>query len=291
MIQKQRINIAAALDSNYVKYAYVMLTSVFENQTYDLQIHVFLLQSGLAEWEKECLQDLIESYGGRLHWLNVDSSVFPKELPLPRYWPVEMYYRLMLQDILPEDVERILYLDIDIIVNKPLAELYHTDFEGNMLCACSEPFSGVGFPDFRNETFREQIKAGYIYFNSGVLLLNIKLLREKYHLEDYLKAAKKIDYKIVTPDQDLLNYVHWKEVKIIDASKYNLYARFAYNYGVRYEEVKEKVTIIHFLGNKPWNGKAERFDIEQLWWDYAEMTPFYEEIAEKFLEEAAGKNI
>ena len=101
-----------------------------------------------------------------------------------------------------------------------------------------------------------------------------------------METAKKLDYKLVTPDQDLLNYLHYKEVKIIDAVKYNLFARMAYNLGVGYKEVKQKVTLIHFIGNKPWDGKADRFEIEQLWWDYAEMTPFYEEIAEKFLREA-----
>lgn len=291
MMKKQRINVAAALDSNYFKYTCVMLTSLFENQSYDLEIHIFLLQSDLLEWEKEYLQELIESYGGRLHWLNVNTSVFPKELPLPGCWPVEIYYRLMLQDILPEDVEKILYLDVDTIVNKPLDELFNMDFEGKMLCACCEPFSGIVFDDFRNEIFKEQRKEGYIYFNSGVLLLDIKSIKEKYSLKDYLEVAKRLDYKLITPDQDILNYVHWKEVKIIDASKYNLYARFAYNCGVSYEEIKKKVTIIHFLEKKPWDGKADRYNLEQLWWDYAEMTPFYEEIAEKFLEEAANKNL
>ena len=143
MVQKKRINVAAALDSNYVKYAYVMLTSLFENQTSDCQVYVYLLQSGLKKGEKECLQELVESYGGRMHWLNVDVSVFPANISLLRYWSLEAYYRLMLQDILPEEVDRILYLDIDIIVNKPLDELYDMDFEGKLLCACSEPFSGA----------------------------------------------------------------------------------------------------------------------------------------------------
>ena len=207
MAQKQRIHVAAALDSNYVKYAYVMLTSLFENQSYDTEIHIFLLQSSLAEWEKECLQELVESYGGRLHWLDIDPSVFPQSIPVPRYWSIEAYYRLMLQDILPEEVDRIIYLDIDIIVNKSLDELYNTDFEGMLLCACSEPLSGMLFDDLRREMFKDIAKDGFIYFNSGVILLNVAEMRQKYHLKDYLETAKKLDYKLVTPDQDLLNYL------------------------------------------------------------------------------------
>lgn len=288
MYNKQRINIAAALDSNYMRYTYVMLTSLFENQPENLDIHIFLLQSNLTDREKKYLEKLVNFFKGTLHWLHIDHSNFPKSSLLTANWPLASYYRLMLQDILPEEIDRILYLDVDIIINKSLLELYNTDFEENALCACSEPFSGLRFLDYRNEVFKEQIKKGFIYFNSGVLLLNVSLMRKKYHLNDYLEIAKKFDYRLETPDQDLLNYVHWKDTKIIDASKYNLYARFAYNCGVHYKEVIEKVVIVHFLSGKPWSGKSKHFDLEKLWWDYAKKTPFFYEFIEEFINESGS---
>lgn len=280
---KQRMNIAAALDSNYLRYTYVMLTSLFENQEDMWDIHIFLLQSDLTGDEKQCLEELVHSYGGSLHWLTIDRSLFAADYLSVTKWSIETFYRLMLQDILPLQVDRILYLDVDMIINKPLSELYTTDFEGKILCACSEPFVAPSTGDVRSQFFKNHLKSGFMYFNAGMLLMNIEKMRGRYHLDTYLNIAAKLTYKLPTPDQDLLNYVHWKEVKFLETIKYNLPARFAYNCGVRYAEVKSSVTIIHFLGNKPWNGKCDHFDIEQLWWDYAEKTPFYQQLAEEYL--------
>ena len=113
--------------------------------------------------------------------------------------------------------------------------------------------------------------------------MNVAGIREKYDLKDYLDIMKKIADYLQMPDQDLLNYVHQSEVKILDFEKYNLYAKVAYNHDVHYDEVKQAVTIIHFAGQKPWQGKYIHFDIEQLWWDYAKQTPFYYELMEEYL--------
>jgi len=289
MAENTRINIAAALDRNYVRYTYVMLMSLFENQDKDMQIHIYLLQSELIEKEKLCLENLVKSYGGFLHWVQIDPSYFPKACMEYANWPVESFYRLILPEILPEEMDRILYLDVDIVINHSLKELYNTDFEGNALCACPEPFSGIGVFEYRDAMFKEHVREGFIYFNSGVLLLNLKVLREKYGLSSYMEVAEKYDYRLETPDQDLLNYVHWKDVKFVDTVKYNLYARFAHNFGVGYEEAKEKVTMVHFLAGKPWNPKIDHFEMERLWWDYAKKSPFYYDFREEYVSDLESK--
>ena len=53
------------------------------------------------------------------------------------------------------------------------------------------------------------------------------------------------------PDQDLLNYKHWNEVKLLDENMYDLFAKVTYNHDIHYDEVKEQVAIIHFAGHKP----------------------------------------
>lgn len=286
MKTNKKLNITTALDRNYVRYTYVMLISLFENQIEDTEIHVYLLHSELIEKDKICLENMVKSYGGFLHWLQIDSSYFPKSCTEFARWPVESFYRLTLPEILPEEVERILYLDVDIVINHSLRELYDTDFEGNALCACPEPFDGIGVFPYRDALFKEHVKKGFIYFNSGVLLLNLKVLREKYGLHSYLEVAEKYNYCLETPDQDLLNYVHWKDVKFVDTVKYNLYARFAHNFGVGYEEAKSQVTMVHFLAKKPWNPKAEHFEMERLWWDYAKKSPFYYDFRSEYIKDS-----
>lgn len=286
----KRINVATALNSKYMRYTYVMLTSLFENQPNDIDIHVYLLHSDLTENDRHMLGEVVSSYGGSLHWLSVDRELFSSQCPTTDTWPLEAYYRLMLTDILPEDVERLLYLDVDIIVNKSLEELFFTDLGGKIVGACMD-CNKQPFGDYRDVIFKEQIIQGFTYFCSGVLLLDIKSMRKRYHFADYMKLAEEMNFKMIAPDQDLLNYMHWKEVQILDGNKYNLFAKVAYNHDIHYAEVIQAVTIIHFIGQKPWHGKFIHYDIEKLWWDYAKTTPFYVEFMEEFIQSAVDSSL
>lgn len=93
------------------------------------------------------------------------------------------------------------------------------------------------------------------------------------------------NYEMNAMDQDILNYVHWEKVGYIDYERYDLFARMAHNAGHTYVDVKENVAIIHYAGYKPWDADNCHFDIEQIWWDYAKLTPWYHELLEMFLHE------
>ena len=279
---RPRINVATALNSHYMRYTYVMLTSLFVNQT-EADVHVYLLHSDLSDKEQECLQSLALSYGNTIHYLPISRESFPAALPTTQKWTLEAYYRLLILDILPEEIDRLLYLDVDMIINKPILDLYQTDFEDAYFCVCRDMGGSIPFKDIRNEIFKEQIDAGFTYFNSGLMLWNIAALRGKYSFKDYIELAQKLEYKMLAPDQDLLNYMHWNKVKLVDEYQYDLFSRKAYYSGFRYNQVKEETTIIHYAGAKPWEGQDIHYDIEKLWWDYARQTPFYIELMEEFL--------
>ncbi len=86
------------------------------------------------------------------------------------------------------------------------------------------------------EMFAEAYSKGYRYFNSGVMFLNLSLLRERYSFETYLEAIREWNYEMEAPDQDLLNWVHWKNIKYGDYRKYDYFARVAHNDGIDYEK-------------------------------------------------------
>ena len=277
------INIAAALNSKYMRYTYVMLTSLFMNQT-NACIHVYLLHNDLTKEDKEKLSSLAKEYHHEIFFLHIDKSKFPKELPTTDMWSLETYFRLMLLDVLPAEIDRLLYIDVDMIVNKPIGELYHTDFEGALFCVCRDMSVEFPFPDIRDEIFHKHMEEGFTYFNAGLMLWNVKALREEgYSFEAYMNLAKELKYKVLAPDQDLLNYMHWNRLKFVDEYQYDLFSRMAYRNGIHYEDVKEETTIIHFAGMKSWEGEYVHYDIEQLWWDYAKKTPFYQELLEEFV--------
>lgn len=277
------MNIVAALNSKYMRYTYVMLTSLFEHNKHH-KIHVYLLENDLKDTDMQYFDDLSKKYKQIIEPVYIDKNSFPKDLKTTESWTLETYFRLLLIDVLPMSVDRVLYLDVDMIVNKPLDDLYDTDFEGNLFCACADMTFSNGFGDVRDELFADYLRDGFTYFNAGMMLWNLNELRKEYSFAKYMQLAKDLDYSMLAFDQDLLNYMHVHQVKFIDEYTYDLFSLKAYSSGFRYNEVKERTAIIHFAGMKPWEGQYIHYDVEKLWWDYAKMTPFYQELLEEYLE-------
>lgn len=221
-----QINLAMSFNKIYVKYAYVMLTSVFENQNEGTVINLTVLHSDLGFEEQKLIKDLVSSNGGYVNFIFINNEVFPMDMPITIDWSLEIYYRLMLPELLPEDMDRVLYIDADVIINKPLDELYCEDFEGNVVCACENfgerSFDGQKFGEYRRRIFEGHFEKGLPYVASGMLVMNLPLLREICNLETYFETAKKFDFKLEMPDMDLLNYVHAGKIKVLDKYKYQI---------------------------------------------------------------------
>lgn len=288
---RRRMNVVTALNGKYVRYTYVMLLSLFQNNP-DTDIRVYLLHGGLTISEKDTLLSLVKAGDNSIHFIELDCGSFPSALPTTQMWSLETYFRLQLADIIPLDVDRLLYLDVDMIVNQPLWELYTADFEGYFFCACRDMSAIYPFPDSRNDIFKEHMASGrFTYFNAGMMLWNMEALRGKYTFRDYMELAKRLNYQMAAPDQDLLNYMHFGQVKFLDEYRYNLFAKMAYNHDIHYEQAKREAGIVHFAGMKPWEGEYVHYDIEQLWWDYAKQTPFYAELMEEFLDHCLNSSM
>lgn len=282
------MNIVIAINKKWVRYAYVMLLSLLTNNPE--RICVYVLHRELAVEDLKTFELLKVSFDVKFCFVYVPDSYIPSKEVLQAIpaWGIEAYFRLAIIDLLPADLERVLYLDSDIIVNSSLGEIYNCRM-GGVLAACKEYISSPPFGDYRDEIFGEIIHNNIMsdrfqYFNSGVLLFDLQVLRPTISFSAYMEKAKALQYKINYPDQDLLNYFHHNEVMFLDYKKYNLYAKRAYtDLNMHYAEVKENAVIIHYNSGKPWDGGGLNYDLQQLWWDYAERTPFYEDFAKQMI--------
>lgn len=281
------VNIAIALNKNVLPQAYVMLRSVAKNHI-SSRMCVYVLHSELSSDNCAFLQDALlrDMEGNRMVFLKIDLAQV-SGLPYNQLWSTEMYYRLMLPELLGERIDRILYLDIDMIVNKDITEFYNTDFEDCLLIAAKDmefqTILSLDEPDSRtrNAFFRELAKDGLVYFCSGMLLMNLAKLKEQYSFKKYKEIFFSVSDVMVLPDQDLLNYVHQGQVKYVDELQFGLFAQTAHKMGMGYKEVSENVSILHFTGRaKPWTINLVRYDIEKIWWEYAKDAPFYAELLE-----------
>lgn len=282
------MNIAIALNQKVMFQAYVLLHSLIVNNTAH-PVCIYVLHSELTE--EHCR--LLEKAAGcpdthsEIRFIKIHPAK-TSGMPYNEWWSAEMYYRLMLPELLGNEIDRVLYLDVDIIVNKDISEFYFSNFEGNPLIATRDvEFENIIALDEpqnakRNALFSDLKKQGMTYFCSGVLLMNLELLKENYTFDKYLEIFGSIKDKLVFPDQDLLNYVHYKEVKLVDEIKYGLFTQTAHKNGMTYEEAKKNASILHFTGKaKPWTVNLIRYDIEKIWWEYAKAAPFYYDLLEQ----------
>ena len=281
------MNVATALNKKYIPYTGVMLTSLCMNNQRE-PIRVFLFHHELEDEDIRKLEECLESYDVTIVPKKIDRSLFDDRIFHGDKWSMEAYYRLLMFDVLPEDMDRLLYLDVDMIVNRDIGDFYYRDFGNKNLVVCENTGGYLNHMERLGEKQKEMLgpmfEKGFRYFNSGMLLIRFDRMVKEYSFDTYVEAMKAWDYQMTAPDQDLLNYLHWDQVIYEDDEKYNFFSRIAHEKGIRYEDGKQKLGIIHFTDEKPWESKNYHYPIEKIWWDYAKETPFYREIWESFLD-------
>lgn len=289
MKESNDINIAIALNSNVIIQSYVLLVSIAVNIKSHVNLYVLhsslsneelsALQTALNTGKEDSLNDLIE--------VKIDEDDF-KGLPFNQFWSIEAYYRLILPELLGNKIDRILYLDVDIIVNKDITEFYNMDFDGSdMIVSKDMEFDNAIIElesqnQKRKALFLHLKEKGAVYFCSGMLLMNLKQMKEKYTFKFYIDKFNSIKDSVVLFDQDLLNYVHYDKVHYVDEYKYGMFTQTAHKQGITYEQAKNNTYILHFSGkSKPWTINLIRYDIEKIWWEYAKLTGFYYNLMEQ----------
>ena len=282
------MNIAIAINEKYIPYAYVMLTSLMENhRSISRDITVYVLYGNIPDDKFSVFEKLEEEYGCSIVALQVSMDRFPVDLPHTEQWTIEVYFRLMLQDLLPDTVDKLLYLDTDIIICNSIEEYYNTDLGDNYLAVNADMSAErVGLVPVQEQLFADHIKNGdFRYFNAGIMLMNLKLLRRDYSFETFMKEFEKRKDLIFAQEQDLLNDLFYGRVIYVDCTRYDLFAKVAYNEDKGYEWAKNNTSIIHYAGRKPWSGDGLRYDTEKIWWEYAKLTPYYSELAWQMMNE------
>lgn len=251
----KKIKILCTPDDNYVPYCGIMLTSLFENNK-DIDFEVYIMCETLELKNIENLELLSKRYNTKIHIIHVNKSTF-KDCPIRNgdHVSIAAYYRLIAADILPKNLDRILYLDCDIIINSNITELYDHDIN-------KYAFGAIIDEEYFNNAKYERLyyDKKYSYINSGVILFNLDYWRENNIAEKCLEYISKYPERIKFHDQDTLNAVLYKEMKLLPI-RYNLQTGFLLTDYTRYYEdempeileAAKSPVIIHFTGaSKPW---------------------------------------
>ena len=128
------MNLLFSINQKCAQHLCTCIRSIIKNGGEE-HYEIYILHSDLGSNEMEMVHREAGS-SAVCHFIPVDETIFDGFPETSRY-PKQIYYRLASPLLLPETVDKILYLDVDIIVINPLRELYQMDFEGNYYIACS----------------------------------------------------------------------------------------------------------------------------------------------------------
>ena len=254
------IPILTTLDKNYLPQLQVLLCSLHVNNPAD-SFSLWLLHSDIEEKEFSGLRSQCERYGYSFFPVQVDNELF-QDAPVTRQYPnKEMYYRLLAPFLLPGEIKRILYLDPDILVINPLRPLWETDMEGRLFAAAAH----TGKTELVNSVNKLRLGTGQDYYNSGVLLMDLKAGRQDISPKEVYNFVEQHRRELLLPDQDILNVLYGERILPLEDVLWSYDARNYSSYVLRsgglwdMEWVMEHTAILHFCGKeKPWKPNYRR---------------------------------
>lgn len=270
-----RIPLLVTLDQHYLPQLRVLLTSIYINhpgQAFDVYlIHRQIPGESLKKLSEDCTH-----LDFRLIPIRADGEIFRSAKVTDRY-PREMYYRLLAGKWLPHDLDKVLYLDPDILVINSLNTLWEMDVTAYLFAAAAH----TGKTEMANRVNKIRLKTNTDYFNSGVLLMNLEEARREIVPDELFRFVEDNPMALLLPDQDVLNALYGSRILSLDDARWNYDARNYSNYLLRsggkenLEWVMENTSILHFCGkDKPWK-KNYRRRFGSLYRHYMSLTERY----------------
>ena len=277
--QPNYIHISLCPNDYYTNLAYVAISSILSSKAINTFICFYIIiPNNFKKKNINFLNSLYETYDYfNITFIKMDNRY--NTAFSDKYITKQAYYRFSLGELLPH-LNKIIYIDTDIIVYKDLLNFYNLNFNGKMILA---------HPTIGN---RKTLKLGYLKINSGILLLNLYEMR-KYKLEkkviEITKKVKKLRYHDQSILNDYLNlflgilppefharpWSNYKEIDIMNNEIGNIFDKDYYYFSQKYP------TIRHFLGNY----KPKHLNINYIedWWYFARKSKYYNNKSSSFI--------
>lgn len=249
------MNLLVTIDAGYIGPFKVLAKSVVVNNL-DFRVRFLLLHSGLDVGELSALHAYCDAIGADFAAFRVEAENLAG-LPVSKRYPVEVYYRLLAPFILPSSIDRVIYLDCDMLVVNSLRPLWEIDLKGCAYAAASH--SGeVSAVDTLNQI---RLDTDHTYFNTGLLVMDLARARQVLTLEKFAVRVEDLGRLIVLPDQDVFNAACGEGTLALDDELWNYDVRkfVQYKAASRGEHgmdwVMRNTAVLHFCGpRKPWRG-------------------------------------
>ncbi|MHC2298136.1 glycosyltransferase [Rhizobium mongolense] len=276
------LNLVFASDQNYLPYTAVTLASILKNYQGNKPIHVYLLvDQKLDDQLVAKFTALKQIHAFEFHEIDVDASQFAN-IRTSAGISIATYYRLLMHNLLPKDVHKVLYLDSDLIILDSIDRLFDEKFDGAV-------FAGVEDSISTTYNMRFGIPADGRHINAGVMLVNVDAMRRIRFdglVERYLAANR---YRLMLGDQQIIAELFFDAIRYVPV-KWNVHgSMFAPDWiesfvgsqnSMDASEAANAISspsLIHYtLSRKPW--MSLEHPKSEIWFEYLALTPYAAEI-------------
>jgi len=243
MKQNNNISIVVASDNHYAILIAALLKSIELNHKTEEHIDFHIIDDGISATTKEKLSTIADPTKITLKWFK-SKEIVPPNIIIPvdnSAFPLTVYMRVFSPYVVDKDVEKLIYLDVDTIVQGDISELWNTDLEDYIVGAVQDVGGTVdcdwgGIRNYKDLGLTADTK----YFNSGVLVIKPQEWRKEDFSNQVITALSTHKEFVQLADQYGLNVVLANKWKVLDP-KWNWFA-FKEN---------ENPKLVHFLDIKP----------------------------------------
>lgn len=279
MMPQTHMNIALSSDVKFSRPLATTISSILSNAGKFDYFNFYILDGGLLEIDKDKLKKLKKIKDFNIEFINIKNGEF-ENCPTCQYWfSNAVYYRFKLPSLF-KNFDKLLYIDCDLIVRKSLKSLYETPLDNSYAVVVEDinfKLNTLKDPNLA-QLMKERLEVSK-YFNSGVMLLNLKKMRDDNIEVKCFDFLNKYPEKILYADQCVLNAVFKNNVKFLD-EKFNFQFQDERQKNYKehrqlYEKLKSDVIILHYTGpKKPWKDFFNK-EINSEYHSYFKKTPYF----------------
>lgn len=247
----REICVVVSADNTYAKHLGVMLYSLLTSVDSGVKLSINVLDGGIYRRDKNKISDLVSSFGSSVQFIDIDKEVYDK-YPVSNHIRPSAYFRIAIQDVLNHSCRKAIYLDCDMIIKDDISKIWDVDNSHYILSAVED--SG-----FENND-RLFMPRNILYFNSGVMLINLDNWRKNDISAKTRKFIQEYPDRLLLHDQDALNAVicgNWQKLHPRWNQQTKMFRLRSEETTFTEQELSEALhspAIIHFTeSSKPWH--------------------------------------
>ena len=250
--------------NSYGRHLGATLLSILKNSKVDWNINI--IYENFSSETKRKLDEIVKSYNSKINYIEMDKEILKKfKVGKGTHLSSIVFARLFIPEFLKNE-DRAIYLDCDIVVLKQLEELYEMDLNGKSIGVILD-----GKKDQKSSLKRLNLSSDRTYFNAGVMVMDLKSLRENGKFLKTIDYCLNPDRELQLNEQDALNIVFENDYMTNDVIWNYTHGNSEEN---RYTE--NEIGIVHFTGDiKPWDCRSYS-PYKYLYWKYLKETPWKE---------------